>query len=110
MGRRRQHGRDVSGILLLDKPLGATSNEALQQAKRLFQARKAGHTGSLDPLADGLLPLCFGEATKLSAYLLDADKRYFVRVKLGVTTTTGDAEGEVLETRPVEGRPVTGRR
>jgi tRNA pseudouridine55 synthase len=103
MGRRRQHGRDVSGILLLDKPFGATSNEALQQAKRLFQARKAGHTGSLDPLADGLLPLCFGEATKLSAYLLDADKRYFVRVKLGVTTTTGDTEGEVLETRPVEG-------
>lgn len=103
MGRRRQHGRDVSGILLLDKPLGATSNEALQQAKRLFQARKAGHTGSLDPLADGLLPLCFGEATKLSAYLLDADKRYFVRVRLGVTTTTGDAEGEVLETRPVDG-------
>ena len=103
MGRRRQHGRDVSGILLLDKPLGATSNEALQQAKRLFQARKAGHTGSLDPLADGLLPLCFGEATKLSAYLLDADKRYFVRVKLGIVTATGDAEGEVLERRPVEG-------
>jgi tRNA pseudouridine55 synthase len=103
MGRRRQHGRDVTGILLLDKPLGATSNEALQQAKRLYQARKAGHTGSLDPLADGLLPLCFGEATKLSAYLLDADKRYFVRVRLGVTTTTGDAEGEVLETRQVAG-------
>jgi len=103
MGRRRQHGRDVSGILLLDKPLGLTSNEALQRVKRLYHARKAGHTGSLDPLAEGLLPLCFGEATKLSAYLLDADKHYWVRVRLGVSTATGDAEGEVVQTRPVEG-------
>jgi tRNA pseudouridine55 synthase len=103
MSRRRQHGRDVSGILLLDKPLGMTSNDALQRVKRLYQARKAGHTGSLDPLASGLLPLCFGEATKLSAYLLDADKRYWVRGKLGVTTTTADAEGEVVRTRPTAG-------
>jgi tRNA pseudouridine55 synthase len=89
----------VNGILLLDKPLGITSNDALQRVKRLFNAAKAGHTGSLDPLADGLLPLCFGAATKLSAFLLDADKRYWVRVRLGVTTTTADAEGEVRETR-----------
>jgi tRNA pseudouridine55 synthase len=93
----------VSGILLLDKPVGITSNEALQVVKRLYRARKAGHTGSLDPLATGLLPLCLGEATKISAYLLDADKRYWVRVKLGQVTTTGDAEGEVVATRPVVG-------
>ena len=99
MARRRPRGRNVNGILLLDKPLGVTSNGALQQVKRLFNAAKAGHTGSLDPLADGLLPVCLGGATKLSAYLLDADKRYWVRVRLGVTTTTGDAEGEVRETR-----------
>ncbi len=103
MGRRRQKGRNVQGILLLDKPLGETSNSALQQVKRLFQARKAGHTGSLDPLADGLLPICFGSATKISAFLLDADKRYWVRVKLGETTSTADAEGEILEQRPVTG-------
>jgi tRNA pseudouridine55 synthase len=102
MGRRRNPGRNVSGILLLDKPLGMTSNEALQKVKHLFRARKAGHTGSLDPLATGLLPLCFGDATKLSAFLLDADKHYQVKVKLGVTTTTADAEGEVLETRPTD--------
>lgn len=103
MGRRRKTGRNISGILLLDKPLGITSNSALQGVKRLFDAQKAGHTGSLDPLADGLLPICFGAATKVSAFLLDADKHYQVRVKLGVTTTTADAEGEVLETRPVTG-------
>lgn len=103
MGRRRRLGRDIDGILLLDKPLNLTSNEALQRVKRLFQANKAGHTGSLDPLATGLLPVCLGGATKFSTYLLDADKRYRVRVRLGVTTTTADAEGEVLETRPVEG-------
>lgn len=103
MGRRRQKGRNVQGILLLDKPLGETSNSALQQVKRLYQARKAGHTGSLDPLADGLLPICFGAATKISAFLLDADKRYWVRVKLGETTTTADAEGDLVECRPVEG-------
>ncbi len=103
MGRRRRLGRDIDGILLLDKPLNLTSNEALQRVKRLFQANKAGHTGSLDPLATGLLPVCLGGATKFSTYLLDADKRYRVRVRLGVTTTTADAEGEVLETRPVAG-------
>lgn len=101
MGRRRPQGRPVDGILLLDKPVGMTSNAALQVVKRLFRARKAGHTGSLDPLASGLLPVCLGEATKVSAYLLDADKHYRVRVRLGITTTTGDADGEVLETRPV---------
>ncbi|OQX45033.1 MAG: tRNA pseudouridine(55) synthase TruB, partial [Candidatus Sedimenticola endophacoides] len=100
---RRPRGRDVQGILLLDKPLGVTSNKALQRVKQIFFARKAGHTGSLDPEAGGLLPICFGGATKVSAYLLDADKRYWVRVRLGETTTTADAEGELLRTRPVEG-------
>ena len=118
MGRRRTSGRNISGILLLDKPLGITSNEALQRVKRMFHARKAGHTGSLDPLATGLLPICFGNATKMSAYLLDADKRYRVRVKLGVTTATADTEGEVIATASTEGieearssscRPCTGR-
>jgi tRNA pseudouridine55 synthase len=103
MGRRRKHGRDIDGILLLDKPRHLTSNEALQRVKRLYQANKAGHTGSLDPLATGLLPVCLGGATKFSTYLLDADKRYRVRIRLGITTTTADAEGEVLVTRPVEG-------
>lgn len=103
MGRRRKHGRDIDGILLLDKPRHLTSNEALQRVKRLFQANKAGHTGSLDPLATGLLPVCLGGATKFSTYLLDADKHYRVRIRLGITTTTADAEGEVLETRPVVG-------
>ena len=103
MGRRHSNLRRVNGILLLDKPPGMTSNAALQVVKRLYQARKAGHTGSLDPLATGLLPLCFGEATKVSGFLLDADKRYRVVCKLGERTTTGDAEGEVLEQRPVEG-------
>ncbi len=101
MGRRRQRGRDVHGILLLDKPAGITSNGALQRVKRLFNANKAGHTGSLDPLATGVLPLCLGEATKLSGYLLDADKGYQVVVRLGVRTSSGDAEGEVIEERPV---------
>jgi tRNA pseudouridine55 synthase len=101
MGRRRVRGRDVTGILLLDKPSGITSNDALQQVKRLYFAKKAGHTGSLDPLASGVLPICMGEATKVSAFLLDADKRYKVRCQLGVRTATADAEGEVLETRPV---------
>jgi tRNA pseudouridine55 synthase len=93
--------RDVHGVLLLDKPIGLTSNEALQRVKRLFAARKAGHTGSLDPLASGMLPLCFGEATKVSGFLLDADKYYVVTCKLGSRTATADAEGEVIETRPV---------
>ena len=103
MGRRgRARGRPVNGILLLDKPLGVSSNHALQRVKRLYDARKAGHTGSLDPLADGMLPICFGDATKISAYLLDADKYYWFRVKLGIVTATGDAEGEVLETHPTD--------
>lgn len=103
MSVRRSRGRPVDGIVLLDKPTGLTSNGALQIVKRLYQARKAGHTGSLDPLATGLLPICLGEATKVSAFLLDADKRYDVIVQLGSRTATGDAEGEVLETRPVVG-------
>lgn len=99
MGRRK--GRDVHGIVLLDKPVNMSSNAALQTVKRLYQARKAGHTGSLDPLASGLLPVCLGEATKLAGFLLDQDKRYRVLCKLGTTTNTGDAEGDVLEVRPV---------
>jgi tRNA pseudouridine55 synthase len=99
--RVRPPRRDVHGVLLLDKPVGLTSNEALQRVKRLFAAKKAGHTGSLDPLASGMLPLCFGEATKVSAYLLDADKYYVVTCRLGSRTATADAEGEVIETRPV---------
>lgn len=90
------------GLLLLDKPIGLSSNAALQQAKRALRADKAGHTGSLDPLASGLLPLCFGEATKFSQFLLDADKSYYARFQLGVSTATGDAEGEVLARRPVQ--------
>lgn len=90
--------RELDGILLLDKPLGLSSNQALQQVRRLFQAEKAGHTGSLDPLATGMLPICFGEATKLSGLLLDSDKCYFAQVRLGEQTSTGDAEGEVVAT------------
>lgn len=94
--------RDVNGIILLDKPRGFTSNAALQKVRWLLNAEKAGHTGSLDPLATGVLPLCFGEATKFSQYLLDADKAYETVMRLGVTTTTADAEGEILERNPVE--------
>jgi tRNA pseudouridine55 synthase len=101
MGRKRQRGRPVNGILLLDKEVGMTSNAALQEVKKLFYAKKAGHTGSLDPLASGLLPLCMGEATKLSTFLLDSDKVYEGVCQLGSKTTTGDAEGEIIETRPV---------
>lgn len=97
MGRRRRHGRDLTGIILLDKPVGLGSTQVLQRVKNLFQARKGGHTGSLDRLASGLLPLCFGEATKVSGFLLDADKRYRSTFRLGVVTNTGDAEGEVIE-------------
>lgn len=93
--------RHVSGVLLLDKPHGFSSNQALQKAKWLLQAAKAGHTGTLDPLATGLLPLCFGEATKFAHYLTEADKTYVATLKLGVTTNTGDAEGEVLSVQPV---------
>jgi tRNA pseudouridine55 synthase len=91
----------LDGVLLLDKSRGQTSNHALQAARRLLQARKGGHTGTLDPMATGLLPLCFGEATKFAAMLLDADKTYVAEVKLGIATTTGDAEGEVIEQREV---------
>lgn len=94
--------RAIDGVLLLDKPLGLSSNQALQQVKRLYQAAKAGHTGSLDPLASGLLPICLGEATKFSHFLLDADKSYRALVKLGSTTTTGDVEGEVLSRSEVD--------
>jgi len=103
MARRRQRGRNVNGILLLDKPPGLSSNQALQRVKRLFDAAKAGHTGSLDPLATGLLPLCLGYTTKFSAFLLDADKRYRVRIRLGETTETADAEGEIIATAPTDG-------
>src|SRR5207244_11637599 len=92
--------RRIDGVLLLDKPRGLSSNAALQRAKRLYRAEKAGHTGTLDPLATGLLPICFGEATKFALLLLDADKTYVATLRLGLTTTTGDAEGEVSATRP----------
>ena len=98
---KRKSGLNVHGIILLDKRLGVSSNKALQEVRRLFNANKAGHTGSLDPLATGLLPLCFGEATKVSALMLDDDKRYQVTMKLGLMTDTGDAEGQVIETKPV---------
>ena len=101
MARRRNRGRNVHGILLLDKPAGLTSNRALQMVKRLYNANKAGHTGSLDPLATGMLPICLGEATKVSGFLLDADKRYHALIRLGVKTDSGDADGEVIETRSV---------
>ncbi len=93
--------RELNGVLLLNKDLGLSSNRALQQVKYFFQAAKAGHTGSLDPLATGVLPICFGEATKFSSYLLDADKTYRVTAKLGVVTSTSDREGEVIATYPV---------
>ena len=100
-GPARQPRRAVHGVLLLDKPVGLSSNQALQIAKRLFRAAKAGHTGTLDPLASGLLPLCFGAATKFSQLSLDADKAYEATLKLGVTTNTGDGEGAILEVRDV---------
>jgi tRNA pseudouridine55 synthase len=93
--------RDVHGIVLVDKPRGLSSNQALQKVRRLFRAAKGGHTGSLDPLATGLLPVCLGEATKIAGHLLGASKAYVADVRLGATTTTADAEGEVIETRPV---------
>jgi tRNA pseudouridine55 synthase len=99
--KRKKNCLDVHGVLLLDKPAGLTSNDALQKAKRLLNACKAGHTGSLDPIATGLLPLCFGDATRLSQFLLDADKHYWTVFRLGVSTTTYDSEGEVTHTRPV---------
>lgn len=99
MAQVKRIRRQVHGVLVLDKPRGFSSNAALQKVRWLLNAEKAGHTGSLDPLATGVLPLCFGEATKFSQYLLDADKGYSTVAQLGVTTTTGDAEGEVLERR-----------
>lgn len=101
MAQVKRVRRAVSGIILLDKPRGFTSNAALQKVRWLLNAEKAGHTGSLDPLATGVLPLCFGEATKFSQYLLDADKGYETVAQFGVTTTTADAEGEVIERKPV---------
>lgn len=105
MGRKKEKGRPINGVLLLDKSTGESSNAALQSVKRLFDARKAGHTGSLDPLASGLLPVCFGKATKVSGFLLDADKYYWVRARLGAKTATGDAEGEVILR---DGKPLPG--
>ena len=99
---RIARGDRINGVLLLDKPGGLTSNSALQTARRLLGAAKAGHTGTLDPMATGLLPITFGEATKFSADLLDADKSYRATIRLGVTTTTGDADGDVIETREVD--------
>lgn len=99
--QKKKTWKQVDGVLLLDKPTGMTSNDALQKARRLFSAAKAGHTGTLDPLATGLLPLCFGEATKFSADLLDADKTYVATVKFGIATDSGDAEGQITAERPV---------
>lgn len=101
--RGSKRGRDISGILVLNKEPGMTSNAALQRVKRMYGAAKAGHTGSLDPLATGVLPVCLGEATKFSQFLLDADKAYRVQAQLGVQTTSADADGEVLKTCSVEG-------
>lgn len=101
MSRPRRRGRDIHGVLLLDKPQGLSSNDALQKVKRLFNANRAGHTGALDPLATGMLPICLGEATKFSQYLLDSDKRYRVVARLGQRTDTSDADGTVVSERPV---------
>ena len=101
MRKKIPQGRIIDGILLLDKPKGITSNQALQMVKNIYRARKAGHTGSLDPLATGMLPICFGEATKFSQFLLEADKQYEVTGRLGVETTTGDEEGEITAQNPV---------
>ncbi|MDH2298857.1 tRNA pseudouridine(55) synthase TruB [Cobetia sp. 29-18-1] len=98
---RRRRGLPIDGVLLLDKPKGMSSNYALQKARRLYQAQKAGHTGTLDPMATGLLPVCFGEATKFSSHLLEADKVYRARIKFGQVTDTGDAEGTVIREREV---------
>lgn len=102
MGRPKKKGRDIHGIFLLDKSQGVSSNDIMQKVKRLFQANKAGHTGALDPLATGMLPICLGEATKFSQFLLDSDKRYLVTAKLGERTDTSDAEGKIVETRKVD--------
>lgn len=101
MSKPRKRGRDIHGVFLLDKPQGMSSNDIMQKVKRIFHANKAGHTGALDPLATGMLPICLGEATKFSQFLLDADKRYLVTAKLGERTDTSDAEGQIVETREV---------
>ncbi|NVC31792.1 tRNA pseudouridine(55) synthase TruB [Serratia marcescens] len=101
MSRPRRRGRDIHGVLLLDKPQSLSSNDALQKVKRLYNANRAGHTGALDPLATGMLPICLGEATKFSQYLLDSDKRYRVIAKLGQRTDTSDADGQIVQERPV---------
>ncbi len=102
MGRRpRKKGRDVHGVFLLDKPQGISSNDILQKVKRLFNANKAGHTGALDPLATGMLPICFGEATKFSQFLLESNKRYVVTAKLGERTDSSDADGQIVQTRDI---------
>ncbi len=98
---RRGKGRNISGVLLLNKPKGISSNRALQRVRAMLNASKAGHTGNLDPMATGLLPLCFGEATKFSSYLLDADKAYIATARLGQVSDTGDAEGNIIQERPV---------
>ncbi len=102
MGRRRR-GRPVNGMLVVDKPQGWSSSDAVQRVKQLYGAQKVGHTGSLDPLATGVLPMCFGEATKFSQFLLASDKRYWARIQLGVATETGDADGEVRQVRDATG-------
>ncbi len=102
MSRRNPKGRNINGIVLLDKEVGLSSNAALQKVKRLFFAKKAGHTGALDPLASGILPICLGQATKIAQFLLEDDKRYFVRGKLGQTTDTGDCECSIIKTQPFE--------
>lgn len=102
MSKPRKRGRDIHGVFLLDKPQGMSSNDIMQKVKRIFQANKAGHTGALDPLATGMLPICLGEATKFSQFLLDADKRYLVTAKLGERTDTSDAEGQIVETRDMK--------
>lgn len=99
--RRRMQGRELNGIVLLNKPSGISSNDALQKVKSIYFAAKAGHTGALDPLATGMLPICFGEATKFSQFLLESDKRYRVTAKLGLRTNTSDSDGEVVSERPV---------
>lgn len=99
---KRKKGRVIDGIILVDKPQGESSNRVLQRVRRLYDAQKAGHTGNLDPLATGVLPVCLGEATKFSQFMLDADKAYQASIQFGVQTTTGDSEGEVLFTRPTE--------
>ncbi len=100
---RRKHGANISGIVLLDKPVGISSNRALQKVRGMFQARKAGHTGSLDPFATGMLPVCLGEASKTAAFMLEAGKHYHATARLGEATTTGDVEGELIQSCPVPG-------